>query len=119
MNIVFLAEARREFLDASAYYERQQPGLGQRFEDEIDKAIHWLAENPQVCGLRRGMYRRLNLHIFPYYIPYIIRGGDLWIIAVAHARGARGIGLSELKKLIADTVIINGWQDSFAKSTKA
>jgi len=36
MNVIFLAEASREFLAASEYYNRHQPGLGQRFEEEVD-----------------------------------------------------------------------------------
>jgi plasmid stabilization system protein ParE len=86
MNVIFLEEASREFSDASGYYESQQPGLGQRFEEEIDRAIRWLVENPHVLPLRRGVYRRINLHIFPYYVPYVVRGSALWVVAVAHAR---------------------------------
>jgi hypothetical protein len=26
----------------------------------------------------------MNLRVFPYYIPYIIRGEMLWVLAVAH-----------------------------------
>jgi toxin ParE1/3/4 len=85
MNVVFLEEARREFFAASDYYESQQPGLGQRFAEEVDQAIRWVVENPDVLT-RRGIYRRLSLHIFPYYIPYIVRGSTLWVVAVAHAR---------------------------------
>jgi plasmid stabilization system protein ParE len=73
MKITFLEEADSEFSAAVAYYDRQEPGLGQRFEDEIDRALCWLIEHPHLCPLRRGIYRRMNLHIFPYYIPYIIR----------------------------------------------
>jgi len=86
MKIVFLEQASREFSDASVYYESQETGLGDRFEEEIDRAIRWLTAHPQVCALRHGGYRRLNLHIFPYYIPYVIRGSTLWIVAVSHAR---------------------------------
>jgi hypothetical protein len=38
MKITFLQEADREFSAAVAYYDGQEPGLGQRFEDEIDRA---------------------------------------------------------------------------------
>jgi plasmid stabilization system protein ParE len=86
MNVIFLREANQEFLAAVAYYESRQPGLGQRFEEEVDRAVHWLVHNPQACALRRGLYRRLNLHIFPYYIAYVIRSSTLWIVAIAHAR---------------------------------
>jgi hypothetical protein len=86
MKITFLEEANSEFFAAVAYYDSQEPGLGQRFEAEIDRALLWLAEHPQVCPIRRGSYRRLNLHIFPYYIPYVIRESTLWVVAVAQSR---------------------------------
>jgi plasmid stabilization system protein ParE len=86
MNVIFLDAASREFSQAFAYYESQQPGLGERFEEEVARGIRWLAENPNALPLRRDAYRRLNLHVFPYYIPYIVRGSTLWVVAVAHAR---------------------------------
>ena len=86
MKITFLEEANSEFSAAVAYYDNQQPGLGLRFEEEIEQALHWLAEHPQINPLRRGIYRRMNLRIFPYYVPYVIRESTLWVIAVAHAR---------------------------------
>ena len=86
MKITFLDEADSEFSAAVAYYDGQEPGLGQRFEDEIDRALLWLAEHPHVCPLRRGIYCRMNLHIFPYYIPYVIRESTLWVVAVAQSR---------------------------------
>ena len=55
MKIVFLDQANREFSDAVQYYDSQEPGLGQRFEVEIERAIHWLSANPEVCALRRGI----------------------------------------------------------------
>jgi toxin ParE1/3/4 len=86
MKVIFLEEASREFLAASAYYDLQELGLGLRFEEEIDRAINWIAKHPQACALRRGDYRRMNLHIFPYYIPYVIRGSTLWIVAIAQSQ---------------------------------
>ncbi len=84
MKIFFLDEAAREFSAAVAYYDGQEPGLGQRFEEEIDRALVWLGQNPHVCPLRRGVFRRMNLHIFPYYIPYVIRESTLWVVAIAY-----------------------------------
>ena len=55
MKFVFLAEASREFLAAAAYYDTQQLGLGERFEQEVDRAIRWLGANPETCALRRGV----------------------------------------------------------------
>ena len=86
MKIVFLDQANRDFSDAVQYYDSQEPGLGQRFEDEIERAIQWLSTNPEACALRRGIYRRMNLHVFPYYIPYVIREQTLWVVAIARSQ---------------------------------
>jgi plasmid stabilization system protein ParE len=85
MRIKFVDEAGVEFLDGISYYEKQKPGLGSRFKAEVEHTLLWLIEHDEACRLRPGGYRRLNLRIFPYYIPYVVRGSTLWILAVAHA----------------------------------
>lgn len=84
MKIEFLDEARLEFLEALSFYEDKETGLGQRFKDEADRNIQWIAANPDLLRVRHGGYRRINLRIFPYYIPYVIKGDTIWILAVAH-----------------------------------
>ena len=86
MKITFIEKANGEFFAAVDYYDSQEPGLGHRFEAEIDRAPLWLRGHHHVCPLRRGIYRRMNFRIFPYYIPYVIRGTTLWVVAVAHSR---------------------------------
>jgi plasmid stabilization system protein ParE len=87
MNIVFVPEAREEFLDAIGHYEEVRSGLGERFKEEADRCILWIAEHPELYRMLPAGYRRINLRVFPYYIPFIKRGTTLWILAVAH--GAR------------------------------
>ena len=77
MNVRFSEEAQSEFLDAISYYEDVRSGLGQRFKDEVDRCILWIADHPELCRTHPGGYRRINCRIFPYYIPYIIRGSTL------------------------------------------
>ena len=84
MTIRFVDEAQREFLDAISDYEEARASLGQRFKDEIDRCILWIADHPDLYRLRAGGYRRIKLRVFPYYIPYIVRAETLWILAVAH-----------------------------------
>ena len=50
-------------------------------------------------GLRRGGYRRINLRDFPYYVPYLVDGGILWLVAVAHNRRKPLYWISRLDKL--------------------
>ena len=64
MKITFLKEAELEFLDAISHYENEQPGLGQRFKNDLDRTVLWIAKHPKVCKLRRGVYRRINLQVF-------------------------------------------------------
>ena len=85
MKIRFVEEAQHEFLDAISDYEEARSGLGQRFKDEVDRSVLWVADHPELYRLRPSAYRRINLRIFPYYIPYIVREQTLWILAVAHA----------------------------------
>jgi len=85
MIIEFLSEARSELFDAVAYYEGELSGLGQRFWDEVDEHISWIAKNAEVPRLRSGGYRRVNLKVFPYYVSYIVRDPVIWILAIAHS----------------------------------
>ena len=86
MRIRFVEEAGYELLDVISRYEQQQPGFGRRFKVEIEHTLLWLSSHPEACRLRPLGYRRLNLRIFPYYIPYVVRGSTLWVLAVAHGR---------------------------------
>ena len=83
MRIVVLPEAADEFDDATDYYEQQQPGLGHRFRDEVDRHIRWISGHAELSRLRPGGYRRVNLKIFPYYVAYLVRQDTVWILAVA------------------------------------
>lgn len=85
MTIRFVEEAQRELLDAIAHYEGARAGLGRRFKDEADRSIRWIADHPELYRLRAGAFRRVNLQTFPYYVPYVVRGDTLWVLAIAHA----------------------------------
>ena len=85
MTIRFVEEAQQEFFDAISFYEDARAGLGRRFKDEVDRCILWVADHPDLYRLRRGNYRRINLRVFPYYIPYVVREQTLWILAIGHA----------------------------------
>jgi len=47
MRFEFHPEARLEFLDAVAYYESRQSGLGGRFIQSVDAGIAGISENPE------------------------------------------------------------------------
>ena len=99
MKLTFLREAELEFLATISHYEIEQPGLGRRFKEEVDRSLRWIAMSPEVCWERPGGYRRLNLRIFPYYVPYLLRGSTLWVLAVAHVHRAPEYWIQRKKKL--------------------
>ena len=84
MTIRFVEEAQREFLDAIDYYEVARAGMGRRFKNEVDRCVLRIANHPERYHLRPGDYRRINLRVFSYYIPFVVRDRTLWVLAVAH-----------------------------------
>ena len=84
MRLIILGEAEQDFVKSIAYYESKEPGLGSRFRNEVAKAVKKIFRHPELARLRPTGYRRVNLHAFPHYIAYVIRGDTIWIVAIAH-----------------------------------
>jgi plasmid stabilization system protein ParE len=85
VTIRFVEEARQELLDAISHYEKIRVGLGARFKDELDRCVLWIADHAGLYRKRQVGYRRINLRVFPYYVPYIVRSETLWVLAIAYA----------------------------------
>ena len=85
MKLNVLGEAEREFAESVAYYESKEPGLGQRFRDEVVAAVDRIRRRPGLLRLRSKGYRRANLLVFPHSIAYVMRDDAIWIVAIAHA----------------------------------
>lgn len=84
MKLVMLGEAERDFAESVAYYETKEPGLGQRFRNQVVATVDRIRRSPELPRLRPKGYRRANLHVFPHYVAYVIRGDVIWIVAIAH-----------------------------------
>ena len=84
MTLIILGEAEQDFAESIAYYESREPGLGWRFRNEVTEAVKRILRDPELTRLRPKGYRRVNLHAFPHYIAYVIRGETIWIVAIAH-----------------------------------
>ena len=79
-------DARREFNDAIDYYERESPGLGSIFTDEVDAGFIRIREYPDAAPQVVKRVRRLVLPKFPYSLMYENRDDCLVVLAVAHHR---------------------------------
>jgi toxin ParE1/3/4 len=79
-------EARREFNDAIDYYERESPGLGLIFTNEVDSGFARMREYPDAAPLVAERARRLVLAKFPFSLIYETREDCLMVLAAAHHR---------------------------------
>ena len=88
-TVRILEEASQEAIEAAAWYEYEQAGLGAEFFAAIDAAIDVIEENfiplsplPEEAGDTGA--KRLILDRFPYDIVAIELPEEIVIIAVAH-----------------------------------
>lgn len=65
----FHPDAEEEFIEAAAYYERNVPGLGERFAREAHQAIERLLKYPEIGSPIDPNLRRIVLTRFPYLLP--------------------------------------------------
>lgn len=84
MNFDFHPEARLEFIDAIAYYERSEAGLGLRFSREVYATINRIVLDSAAWPRISDNTRRCLTRRFPYGVIYEIRQDDILIIAVNH-----------------------------------
>lgn len=80
----FHPEARVEYLEAAAFYEKSRRGVGAEFSREIESAIGRIIEAPERWRITKQDVRHYLAHKFPYAIFYTIEQDFILIIAVAH-----------------------------------
>jgi plasmid stabilization system protein ParE len=85
-KVVFRPEADDEARSARRWYEKQHPGLGDRFADAIDEVVERIATNPLAFPAIYGEARRAVVRRFPYGVYFRLFAGDIIVIAVMHGR---------------------------------
>lgn len=79
--------AEQDAFDAAIWYEERQPGLGEEFLDEVDRAVRVLSDSALHHRIRFADVRRTVIHRFKFYgIYYIVREEEVWILAIFHGR---------------------------------
>jgi plasmid stabilization system protein ParE len=81
-----LLPAEHELFDAACYYEKQAPGLGQDFLNDIETALRHIMGTPERwpvvnAGIRRSLIRR-----FPYSLLYRVDPDEIVVLAVMHQK---------------------------------
>ena len=86
----FHGEARLEFLDAVAYYEAIEAGLGKRFQQSVEAAVALAISLPLAGSPYKHGTRRVYPKKFPFAIVYMVGENEIVIFAVAHFRRKPG-----------------------------
>lgn len=84
MTFEFHPEARIEFIDSIAFYEKSSEGVGLRFSREVYATINRITTSPNSWPLITDNTRRCLTRRFPYNVVYEVHELDVLIIAVAH-----------------------------------
>jgi plasmid stabilization system protein ParE len=80
-------EFEGDVVEASAWYEARQPGLGKQFEQEVSLTLRRIAERPMsIPEVAKGI-RRTRLNVFPYLVVYRVHSDFIEVGGVVH--GAR------------------------------
>ena len=97
MKIVILDEAEQDLLDGFAFYESQEPGLGDYFLNTLFGDIGSLRLYAGIHGKAFGFHRMLSSR-FPYAVYYSVRGETASVIAVLDCRRNPSRTETRLKK---------------------
>jgi plasmid stabilization system protein ParE len=83
--------AAEELREAAKFYaDRADRTLGLSLIAEFERALNFLAINPELGAVWRGTARRFPLRRFPYNLVYQIKPDELRVIALAHQRRRPG-----------------------------
>ena len=84
LRLYYLAEARREVLEAFDWYLGRSPQAAAAFLHELDSAVALIAEAPDIWPHYERETRRYVLRKFPFNIIFRIVDNSVQLVAVAH-----------------------------------
>ena len=82
--VVFRRVAEAEFAAAVAWYNAERPGLGGRFEAEVQAVLGVISENPERFPIDEGDTREAKVDVFPYCVYYRAKPDRIVVTAVFH-----------------------------------
>ena len=81
-------EAEADFVEATAYYEVIEDGLGQRFHDAVKLKLARIQQNPFQYPAASTLHRKAVVDVFPYSIYYSVLKHQhvIAVLAIHHAK---------------------------------
>ena len=81
-KLLLLDDAVKDIQDASRYYNRQQQGLGRRFEKEVRQISRKIQDAPQAASFAYDTVRYKVMDKFPFVILYEQQDKHITILRV-------------------------------------
>lgn len=75
---------------AERWYRERNETASAGFRRELDRAVDLICERPEAGSPYFTSTRRFLLRRFPFFVVYRVRGDNVQIVAVAHARRRPG-----------------------------
>lgn len=67
------------------WYNKQKPGLGKKFTQDVRRKVHKIRQNPFAYSIRHGITRIAILKVFPFIIHFSVNDSNTVLIsAVLH-----------------------------------
>ena len=85
LPVAFSRAAHAEFIEATAWYEAQRPGLGAEFIAQIECCVLLAAEQPQRYAVVHNGIRRIVVERFPYSVYFRSHLKRIVVLAVFHS----------------------------------
>ena len=79
-------DAEADMAEAHAWYEGQRETLGTQFIESVRSTFRAITENPRRFPRVHTRIRRATVPRFPFAVYFEIRGNEIKIIAVWHAK---------------------------------
>lgn len=84
MRINYHQDAARELQEIARYYDRELPGLGLDFLEEIGRVEKLISENTKIGAVFLEPFRSFPIQRFPFSIYYKLLDNEVSIFAIAH-----------------------------------
>ncbi len=87
-QLVFHPKAEQEYLDAYSWYEDKQEGLGDRFEQMVERKLKQISEHPEHYAITKSSYREASLEVFPFRVVFMVKKKrkQIYVSAIYHTK---------------------------------